>query len=213
MSSKFPWVAATVIIVIAAGLGAWALSTPATTTPPSAGTARIVGGGSLGGDLSGSVWALQSDNNGIENIYIIDTGTGNDNANYKDQPLVWIVPSTAGDSVIQAGDNTVNIPYENTFDIVTAVWIQAENVAYLDNENVQVYLSITGTFSDTDNTEVAEADGTDFDVYESLYEHLPGNQNLSGYVRINFRADNAGNGYYLPAGGSINITATVYAWK
>jgi len=220
MSSKLPWIAATVIIVVAAGLGAWALATPA--TPPSSvgGTATITGvagGGQFalglienaGGDYPAGI--------GIENIYIIDHDKGDNTKNFANQGADnWIVPSDNDKSIIYCSGDTASIPYENDFDIVVAVRIQAENVAYLTKDNLQNSLAFTYDGTEwKDNSDVLDTDGmADEFVFENNFpDKYPSSTNPTGYLRMNHRCDNNGHGFVLKAGASITIQDNFYAWK
>jgi len=215
MSSKLPWVAATVIIVVAAGLGAWALSTPSTTVNPStggAGTATGISGGQFAIGLLENTYADNNSGNGIENIYIIDHERGDNTKNFRNQGENWIVPNDNDKSIIYCSGDTAEIPYENTFDIVVAVRIQAENIAYLTKDNMQNVMSFWyGGLEWKENSDDGTNDETVFG--NNFADKTPAATNLSGYVMMNHRCDNAGAGYVLKAGGSITIYDNFYAWK
>lgn len=212
MSGRLPWVAATVVIVIAAGLGAWALSQPAVTTQPPTttpgasfglvgeGNVTIGDTGSAIGLVSGAVSAL-NENNGIENIYIMThTGkTWENNQNLSGNgEVLGVISSDAGSQ---------NIAYETKFAIVVAVRIFApDNMAYAVQENSYAYITTAGEWVDTENTEVLPE-------YEFNFE----NENYgttAGYIRYNFVYDNDGNGWSLRAGQSVTLNpVSVYGWK
>jgi hypothetical protein len=225
MSSRLPWVAATIIIVVAAGLGAMALSTPTTTVnPPTGASTGTFGGITQGAGLIENTFADNLSGIGIENIYIIDHELGDNTHDFRDQPLTWIVPSDNVKSIIYCHNDTAEIPYENTFDIVVAVRIQAENIAYLTKDNMQNVMSFWyGGTEWKENSDDGNMDGTpDANGRETVFganfaDKTPSATNLTGYVRMNHRCDNHGVGeavgYKLKAGGSITINDNFYAWK
>jgi ssRNA-specific RNase YbeY (16S rRNA maturation enzyme) len=222
MSSRLPWVAATVIIVVAAGLGAWALSTPSTTVNPSTGGAGTATG-VFGGIAQGLIENTFADNKsgiGIENIYIIDFMDGENGQNFRDQPTAWIVESDNNKSIIYCSGDTAEIPYENTFAIVVAVRIQAENIAYLTKDNMQNVMSFLyggsewKENSDDGNLDtVPDANGGEFVFCNNYIDKTASSGALDGYVMMNHVCDNGGAGYVLKAGGSITIQDNFYAWK
>lgn len=227
MSSRIPWVAATLIIVVAAGLGAWMLSTPLTTTVGS----RVEGWGgavstsagwtpvqstsgplATGGVINGVGWAAigGTDNVGIENIYILDVGgyagTENDD-NFQGGPayLMGRITATLG---------SVNIPYENTFAIAVGIKAKApDNMAYVRKENMQVDVRLVFP-----GVTVEENSGNDNSTGAytgvEVLRYATGLGTTSGFIWVNAIWDNAGAGYILGAGNSLDIQrVTLWTWK
>ena len=187
MVSKLPWAAA-VIIIVAAGLGAWAIFGGAPTAPTEPATITGIAGP---GTVFGAGIPPYS---GIENVYIVASG----------QDYSENFSGLGTDNVLATltdNDQTVNIPYLTDFAIVVAGKGHDENMAYVQVENMYVYINITGTFSGTDNT------------------NITGNRTVFGdgtptYIRVNHYFDNGGNYYQLPAGGSITLDPiSYYTWE
>jgi hypothetical protein len=96
------------------------------------------------------------------------------------------------------------LPYETSFDIIVAFKMKSpDSVAYARKENAKVEFSISNAFTYLENST---------DLVEFVFE----NSNYgttSGWIRVNARFDNDGNGWKLPAGASITLSATLWGWK
>lgn len=202
MTSKLPWAAAVIIIVAAAGLGAWAIwgGAPTATTPSGAATiTAITGPGTVFGYVGNSY---------IENVYIIQHGVGvNENLNLHDNTYLL--------GTITANAGIASIPYENSFDIVVAVKVTSpDNMAYARIDNMNVGLAGSGTFTITeDNAQSPGHLGTQ--CHMAAYSFDNSNYGTtSGYLRINAIWDNNGQGYKLIANGTLDLTnIKLWGWK
>ncbi|GAG54256.1 unnamed protein product [marine sediment metagenome] len=195
MISKLPWVAAATIIVVVVGLGAWALLGQAP-----AGAATITAAAGQGVVFAGDIPAGNA--SGIENVYIIEHGTYTDTDNLSGHANIL--------GVIEADLGSVDIAYETLFDIVVAVKAGSENMAYVRIDNMNVGLAITGSFAYSD-----ENAGDSALSHMAAFSHdNSGYDTTSGWLRINAVWDNNGNGYTLPANGSIDIeNIRLWGWK
>ncbi|MEM2866595.1 MAG: hypothetical protein QW098_05605 [Candidatus Hadarchaeales archaeon] len=214
MTRKLPWVAAAVVIVVAVGLGSWLWLQPAAVTTGWNATVSV--SGPLSGPIAVGLLQGSYGDFGIENIFIMvhanksqwngkapeEWGTtyGSDSDNYY--------------AVISENGATVNIPYERRFDILVVYKIRGDNVAYMRFENTYEYINITGNFSKTEN----RLAGSDWESScpwhtENVTYGAVGKDYPSSWMRIYNFIDNGGNGFFLPAGGSININLTIYTWK
>ena len=119
---------------------------------------------------------------GIENIYIIEHGkyTKTDNLSGHENLL----------GTIEASAGSVDIPYENSFDIVIAVKCHIDNMAYLTQDNMNVELAASNAFTITAEN---SADKNTFD------------DGSPTYLRINVVWDNTGTGYQLLADTQLDI--------
>jgi len=195
MTSKLPWVAAAIIIVVVVGIGACTLlgQAPAETTTISAvaGQGVVFAGGIPAGNASG-----------IENVYIIAHGTYTDTDNLSGNANIL--------GVIEATTGSVNIAYETSFDIVVAVKVGTDNMAYVSVDNMNVSLAASGSFTITEENAGGSANSH---KATTPYENS-GYGTTSGWLRINCVWDNNGNGYKLPANGSITIDPIkLWGWK
>jgi len=184
MTSKLPWAAAAVIIVVAA-VAAWAIWGQAPAVPPTgaATITAIVGPGTV---FTGPIPTYS----GIENIYIVKAGqdySGNFSGLGTDNVLGTITATTG----------SVDIPYETDFAIVVAVKGAKENMAYVVKENMYVYVSITGSFTASENTNVTNN--------RTIF--VDGG---ADYIRVNHYCDNGGSYYKLPAAGTITLDPVSY---
>jgi hypothetical protein len=194
MTSKLPWATVTIIIVVVAAIGAWKIfANPTTSVTPTTGYATVAVG-STNVVFTGTIPTVS----GIENIYIMDTGTYT-----KTNNLGTITTGRMG--VIESSGTSCNIPYENSFDIVVAFRLQApENAAYACKENARLELAASGSFTIT----LENAGFDNMRVFENsnYYQH-------SGWIRVNAVWDNGGSGYILPAGGTISLNPiNLYGW-
>ncbi len=185
---KLPWAAAAIIIVIVVGLGTWALLEQA-----SAGVATITAAAGQGIVFAGGIPAGTS--SGIENVYIIAHGTYTKTENLSGNSNIL--------GVIEANTGSVNIAYETSFDIVVAVKVGTDNMAYVNLDNMNVSLAVGGSFS------ISEENTADKNLFENS-----GYGTATGWIRVNAVWDNNGNGYTLPAGGSIALDPIkLWGWK
>ncbi|MEM0358480.1 MAG: hypothetical protein QXG22_00495 [Candidatus Hadarchaeales archaeon] len=215
MARKLPWVAAAVVIVVAVGLGSWLWLQPAAVTP--GWNAMVNVSGPLSGPIAVGLLSGPYGDFGIENIFIMvhanqsqwkgkapeEWGTtyGSDSDNYY--------------AVISQNNQTVNIPYERRFDILVVYRIRGDNVAYMRYENTYEYITITGTFPAEENRLRSQTDWETSDLWhtENVTYGAVGKDYPSSWMRIYNFIDNHGNGFILPAGGSITINLTIYTWK
>jgi len=125
---------------------------------------------------------------GIERIYIAPTGHYNP---YKDLAKQDVL------ATIRGSNQTVAIPPNSIFDIVVVVRAFApEAIVYASKENLAVGIKATGTF------EIPFKYSTDDQEYVFENENYGSPQ---GYVRVNVVWDNYGEGYLLPARGTLTI--------
>jgi len=216
-TKRLPWIAAAVVIVVAVGLGSWVLLQPSATATvtlggPWSSVVSVSGWGALSNPVAVGLLPGPYGDFGIENIFIMIHGSWTPGSN----PSTWVKGENYYENISYNGA-TVNIPYERLFDILVVYKVRGDNVAYLRFENTYEYISITGTFSLTENRLVA---GTDWATSVLWYENYGaaygavGKDYPSAYLRLYNYIDNNGNGFKLPAGGSININPlTIYTWK
>ena len=194
MTSKHLWATAAVIIIVATAIGAWKiLATPQTVTPPPTGFATVTVGSSNVVFTSGIPTY-----SGIENIYLMDTGTYT-----KTSDLGTTTTGRMG--VITGTGLSATVPYENTFDIVVAFKVKApENAAYAAKENAQIELTASGGFT------IGPENSTNSNEYTFASS---GENTTSGWIRVNAVWDNSGSGYKLPAGGSLSLSSVkLFCW-
>jgi len=139
MTGKLPWAIA-IIIVVAVGLGAWAILRG---EPTPAGTASVTARAPLG-----KVFGLPpGSNSGILYIHIMrNGGTWNMSENLSTYP---VGPAQQRLGVISTSGGTANIPYGVAFDIVVDVVGHDDNMAYVQEENLQVWLAASGDITIT----------------------------------------------------------------
>lgn len=197
MSSKLPWATVAVIIVVAA-IGAWALYGPAGEVPVGHATITgIVGPGTVFADDVPAGTA-----SGVENVYIVD----NDHAaGYED--------NFSGNEnildVIESDTDSVDIVYETRFQIVVAVKVGTDNMAYVRIDNMNIGLGAYGSFSITDEN----AGGSSASYMATWSHENSGSDTNDGWLRINAIWDNDGNGYVLPASGTLNLeNINLWGW-
>lgn len=196
MTSKLPLATVAIIIVAVAAVGAWKIfANPTETTPvtPTIGYATVTAG-STNVVFTGSIPTYS----GIENIYLMDTGTYT-----KTNDLGTITTGRMG--VITDIGLSATIPYENTFDIVVTFKVKApENAAYAAKENGQIELTTSGGF-------IIGPENLPNDNEYIFASSNPGTTN--GYVRVNAVWDNGGNGYTLRANGSLSLSSVkLFCW-
>jgi hypothetical protein len=180
MMKKVKWAIPTAVLVLAMVLGYALISAPA----PNFATVKVG---------TNVVWAADTTYSHIENVYILKNthaaGFDMDFGDPANQENVL--------GIITASGGSVNIPYETPFKIVVAVTGKApENLAYVVKENIKVELAVSGSFT------IAQENSIDANEY--VFENS-GYGTSSGYLRMNVVWDNAGNGYTLPAGGSVTL--------
>jgi len=162
------------VCVIALAVAAWALI-PSNVAP--SGKVKI-GAGIVYG-------ASEPTYSGIENIYIVDN----------DHAAGWEINFSGNENVlgvIEASEGSCDIAYDTAFVIVVAVKGHDENMAYVQEENLQVELAVSGSFT------ITQENSAD----ENEYVFVDGTPD---YIRVNVVWDNATNGYILPASGSISL--------
>ncbi|MEM2192158.1 MAG: hypothetical protein QXG38_00915 [Candidatus Hadarchaeales archaeon] len=202
MSGRLPWVAATIVIVIAAGLGAWALTQP-TLAPAtfSVGELSVFSNGTL----VGRGWTQgQSGWQGIENIFLIKYDKGDNTRAFDDQSENWL----SSNSVINENGQSINVPYEQYFDIVVDVTLYApDNLAYASKENLYVYMKWSGYTTGSDNSFNEPSSAKEF-VYDG------GGGGTSGYVKVNVRFNNGGAHWKIPAASQLSLDEVkLFGWK
>jgi len=130
---------------------------------------------------------------GIENIYIVDNTHGGG----------WAVNFSNHENVlgtITASGGSCSIDYNKHFVIVVAVKGHDENMAYVQKENLKVELAASGSFT------ISAENSSDADEY--VFD-----DGTPTYIRVNAVWDNNGNGYKLPAGGSLSLdTVKLWLW-
>lgn len=173
------WGAIASVIVLVAVIGAWALWP---TAPTGTATVSAVA-------ASGTVFAAgipPGTASGIENVYIMKSGLYTKTENLSGHENIL--------GVITASGGSVDIPYDTPFDIVIAVKAGTDNMAYAVLENMEVELTVDGSFS------LGPENCTDKNLFENS-----GYGTSDGWIRVNAVWDNNGSGYTLPAGGSISL--------
>lgn len=202
MASKLPWATATAFIIIAA-IGTWAIFGGAPAAPP-AGFATITATAGQGTVFAAGIPSGTA--SGIENVYIVDNSHGMGyNENFSgNENILGVITASAG---------SVNIPYETRFQIVVAVKVGSDNMAYVTKENMNVGLAAYGSFTIAD--ENAQAPNKHANAQLASYSHdNSGYGTTSGWLRINAIWDNGGAGYVLPAGGTLNLeNIRLWGWK
>jgi len=182
MTGKLPWAIA-IIIVVAVGLGAWAVLRGAPVTPPAPGWSSTSVLGFIGGQKSG-----------IVNVYIAKTGQ-----DYDDN---WDSVATTDNYYLKqtATGQSGNIPYETNFVFLIEVTGHDDNMAYINLDNLKVSLSVTGSFTKAEEN-TNGGDGTEYQFV------------LDGtHIGVNAVWDNGGSFFKLPAGGSIDYTTKLWLW-
>lgn len=193
ITSKLPWAAAATIIVVAVGLGAWALfgGAPGEITPTP-------------GGWTSYVFAYPPDNSGIENIYFVENKVGCIADTSADMSLAAsqenLLEYLGTDVIATRTENTPNIPYDNYFQLIVSITAKKPPICNLTLDNLYVWFEATGDISFTDNT-ATTSDGEEFIVSA-----------VGDTIRVNVVYDNAGAGFKLPAGGSFSYTVKLYIW-
>ncbi len=204
MPSKLPWLATAVIIVVAVGLGVFLWPTAV-----HGWSCLTTAGGPLPGPVALGLLSGAYGDFGIENIFIMKNGT----YTLDNNPANW-VKGTHYYENISYNNQTVNIPYEEAFDIVVVVKIRGDNVAYLTWDNVYTSIAIWGAFNRTENSLVAGSDWARSNWYENTAPiGAVGKYNKDAYLRFYYQLDNGGGGFKLAAGASINFQENIYSWK
>jgi len=210
MPSKLPWLATAVIIVVAVGLvGVFLWPSPTV----QGWSCLTTAGGSLPGTVALGLQTGQYGDYGIENIFIMKHG----NYTMADNPANWEKVDGSGKENyyenISYNNQTVNIPYEEAFDIVVVVRIRGDNVAYLTWDNVYTLMTISGAFSRTENS-LQSSDWARSTWYENTVPiGSVGKYNQNQYLRFYYQLDNGGAGFKLAAGAQIQFTENLYSWK
>jgi hypothetical protein len=205
-TKRLPWIAAAVVIVVAVGLGSWVLLQPTAVTH--GWTSLINVSGPLSGPIAVGLLGSPGSDYGIENIFIMKNGA----YSLSNNPASW-VRGTHYYENISYNNQTVNIPYEEAFDIVVVVRIRGDNVAYLTWDNVYTSISISGAFSRNENS-LQSSDWERSSWYDnSAPIGAVGKQNPNAYLRFYYQLDNGTSGFKLAAGTSINFSENIYTWK
>ncbi len=178
MSSKLPWVAAAVIIVVAA-VGAWAmLGTTAAPAGTEDWTEQGVPGQALGFPYSGA-------KSGIVAIHLMKHGSGYVTT---DNLFTYTVGNDNRIATINASGQTVGtFPFDVAFDIVVDVSGNKDNMGQVNIGYLMVELQ---AHKDTGWTLAAE---NSLNSQETVYSS-PAN-----YIYTNVKWDNAGAGYTISA--------------
>jgi len=151
---------------------------------------------SVGGSVVFAATTPAGNASGIENIYIMEHGNYAKDENLSGHENILGVITSSGGSV--------SIPYETLFDIVVAVKAGSDNMAYVVKENMKVELAASGSFTITQENSA--------DANEYVFENS-GYGTTDGWLRANVVWDNAGNGYSLPADGSITLDpVNLWCW-
>jgi hypothetical protein len=154
------------------------------------------------------VYVFREHSSYIENIYAVRHDWDYDKTSSLDQ---YLGNENLFD-VATESDPSLTVPYEVPFDFVVALRADAENdvnkygayvpLAYARVENIKVQLEISGFASFLENS---------IDLMEYVFENYNYGE-PNGYIRVNVVFDNNGNGWTLPAGGSLSYTVTYYLW-
>jgi hypothetical protein len=186
MVSKLTWTVA-IIVIAAVAIGAWAILGGAPAAPPAPAPAapKWI---SVTGIPTGS-------KSGIVAVYIAKTGQ-----NYSEN---WSAVATSDNYYYKFTENggSGTIPYETPFVILVEVVGHDDNMAYVTKENLMVELSITGSFNMSAENSDTGGDGVEYVFAQSSSE-----------IGVNAVWDNNGNGFKLPAMGSITWTAKLWLW-
>jgi hypothetical protein len=154
------------------------------------------------------VFILREHSSYIENIYIMRHDWDYDKSSWLGQ---YITNENLFDTASESEPSLV-VPYEVPFDFVVSLRADAENdvnkygfyvpLAYARKENIKVELEITGFASFLENST---------DLIEYVFENYDYGL-TTGYIRVNVVFDNNGNGWTIPAGGSLGYTIRYYLW-
>ncbi|MEM2875004.1 MAG: hypothetical protein QW567_03180 [Candidatus Hadarchaeales archaeon] len=222
--AQWKWVTAAVAIVIVAGIAGWALSLPPAVTGQ--GTVSLISGQLLTADgqfLIGFTGGVP-ENSGIENVLICDNDVPNSTnfgVHISMENNSTKLLNGATDAVITGTGDSATIPYEYPFTIVMACRVEADAsytgnkqtaklVAYVNQDNMYGYLSYSGALSGTENTQNTG--------YEYAFDNnVPWTTNgayATGYARVNCVFNYNGQGFVLPAGGTLNLdNIALYIWS
>lgn len=143
---------------------------------------------------------------GIEAIYLMKSGQYDPNKNLGDNSALWAAKIAQSGQVVevramQAAENGQILDSGQIFDIVVTVRAEApDNIAYLTEDNMRVWLSATGAFTIPDVGE----DNYAPDDREYVFENS-GYGTAQGYMRVNVVWDNRGEGYLLSENTDVYI--------
>lgn len=208
MTNKLPWATAAVIIVIAA-IGAWTIFGAAPAAPPAEPTPTP--------GWREFAWAWPLDNTGIENVYFMD-GTPspeNDNMDNIDITHENIILGTNSLAVIMRNPVlfptqifTDNLNYNDNFYFIIRAYVQDDNVANVQRENIVIQLNTTGAFT------IPSADeNRTGDVGPDNLWLVDGSSEGGTEIQVNGVWDNDGNGYVMQAGDTLDVTVKLWLWK
>jgi len=137
---------------------------------------------------------------GIEAIYLMKSGQYDPNRNPEENSALWAAKIAQSGQVVDVlamwvSENGEVLNSGQIFDIVVTVRARArENIAYVNKENMRVWLSATGAFTIPNDY----ASDWDEHVFEnSGYGYDAVAADSSSYMRVNVVWDNGGEGYLL----------------
>jgi len=184
MTSKFPWVAAAIIIVVAA-VGAWAIMGTATAPAGETGVWRELG-------VPGQAYGFpEGSKSGIVAIHFMRHGSGyslSDNlATYTQSNDNRIGSLTA------SGQTISTFPYDTAFDIIVDVAGHDDNMGQLNINYLMVELQ---AHKDTGWTLGPE---NSLNTQETVYS------SPAGYIFVNVLWDNSNSGYTISADDNLYL--------
>ena len=186
MASKLIWATAMILIVAVVGVGAWVILGGA----PASGTITVT-------VAPGTVFGAAPEKSGIENIYIVTTGTAINQNLSGNANVIDVIESTAGTATVPAG---------TAFDIVIAFKAHGDNLGYISKDNVRIEWQVSGA-----HTVALENISTDnMAIFENSKPVGTAVKNTSDYMRVNARGV---SNWTLTAGQSISLDAVkLWIW-
>jgi len=137
---------------------------------------------------------------GVEAIYLMKSGQYNPNRNLEDNSALWAAKISESGQVVEVramrfSDNGEILDNGQIFDIVATVRAKArENIAYVNRENMRVWLSANGAFTIPN---AYASDSQEYVFENSGYGYGTLAADPSSYMRVNVVWDNDGEGYLL----------------
>lgn len=186
MVSKLTWATAIILIVAVVGVGAWVIL----------GGAPVSATGTITVSL-GTVFGAAPTKSGIENIYIVRTGTSIDSNLSGSENVLDVITSGGGSATVSAG---------TAFDIVIAYKAHGDNLGYIRLDNAQIEWQVSGA-----QTRALE---NILDANEAIFENTaPVGTSVKGtdnYMRVNARG---ASNWKLGSGQSISLdTVKLLIW-
>jgi hypothetical protein len=182
-SRKLPLAAAAIIIV--AAVGAWAILS--VTSVSTTGTVTVTGG---------VVFGAQPGKSGIENIYIVNTGTSINQDLSGNANVIAVITSSGG---------SVTIPAGTAFDIVIAYKAHGDNLGYISLDNAKIEWKVSGAYTVAPGTEI-----TDEAIFENTAPVGTPVKNTDNYMRVNARG---ATNWTLTAGQLISLdNVSLWIW-